>query len=252
MQQLIRTIVMKNTFTRFCRPAAAADSGLILHAEMRFRQVDLAKLPLLLCSIIVIWSLTSVNLPAQHVHGVVELGVVVEGSNVAVSMNAPLSDVIGFEHAAESDQQVDIIKQAAALLTDADAMFGLADSANCRLSSISVDGPDYIKQYLLTEDNHSDGDHHHGHDSHASEPTHDEHEDSSAHGHHHHDDGQHGEINANYQWTCGDTTGLQTLELRFNDGFASVETIDIQILTPAGAHVVKARAGTRSVSLTPP
>ena len=41
---------------------------------------------------------------AQHVHGVVQLGVVVEGDVVAVSLEAPLSDVVGFEHAPNNDE----------------------------------------------------------------------------------------------------------------------------------------------------
>ena len=78
---------------------------------------------------------------AQHVHGVIDLGVVVEGDKVAISMSAPLSDVVGFEHAPEGDEQRKAIEHIAAMLSDADAMFGLTESAGCRISEADVDGP---------------------------------------------------------------------------------------------------------------
>ena len=191
-----------------------------------------------------ICGLAPANAVAQHVHGIVELGVVVEGSIVAVSLSAPLSDVVGFEHAPESDEQLALVEQAAAMLSNADAMFGLADSANCRISGTSVDGPAYVEQHLA-EDHagspESHGDHRDTHDSHGSEADND-----------HHDSEQHEEINASYEWECGKVSALESLALRFTEGFAGVETIEIQILTSAGARVVTAEGRAASVSLSPP
>ena len=90
-----------------------------------------------------ICGLAPANVAAQHVHGVIELGIVVEGSTVAVSLHAPLSDVVGFEHAPENDEQLELVRQAAAMLSNADAMFGLADTASCTISGTSADGPAY-------------------------------------------------------------------------------------------------------------
>jgi len=223
---------------------------------------------------------------AQHVHGVIELGVVVEGNTVAVSLSAPLSDVVGFEHAPENDEQLELIREAAALLANADAMFGLADSASCTISDTSIDGPAYVRQHLAKDDVgqvQTHDDHDDEHDSHGSESDHDEHEEPAAHDHddhhdeheesaardhddhddhhdeheesaaHDHDDSeQHAEVNANYEWACGNASNLDSLALRFTEGFAGVETIEIQVLTSAGAHVITAEGRTSSVSLSPP
>ena len=201
---------------------------------------------------------------AQHVHGVIELGVVVEGSMVAVSLDAPLSDVVGFEHAPESDGQLERIRQAAAMLSNADAMFGLADSASCEISDTSVDGPAYVTQHFAEDDAgaaENDDDHHDTHDSHGSESEPDEHADSAVHEHDEHaesaiddhdDSEQHAEVSANYEWVCGNVSDLDSLELRFTEGFAGVETIEIQILTAAGAQVITAEGRTTSVSLSRP
>lgn len=200
-----------------------------------------------------ICGLAPASVPAQHVHGVVELGVVVEGSTLAVSLTAPLSDVVGFEHAPESDEQLERIQQAAAMLSNAAAMFGPADSANCRISDTSIDGPAYVLQHLAEDDAGlaaSDNDHGEPHDSHDIESAHDEHAESA--GHDHHDSEEHAEINANYQWVCGNVSDLDSLALRFTESFASVETIEIQILTSAGARLITAEGRAASVSLSPP
>ena len=93
-------------------------------------RMNRAILPPLLCGM-AICGLAPANVAAQHVHGVIELGIVVEGNMVAVSLHAPLSDVVGFEHAPENDEQLELVRQAAAMLSNPDAMFGLADSASC-------------------------------------------------------------------------------------------------------------------------
>ena len=43
------------------------------------------------------------------------------------------------------------IKKAATMLADPDAMFGLPDSAKCKVSDSSIDGPDYVKQHMEDE-----------------------------------------------------------------------------------------------------
>lgn len=195
----------------------------------------------LLSILIVIGGIVPVGAMAQHVHGVIELGIVLENDTIAVSLSAPLSDVVGFEHEPESDEQVSSIQQAAAILADANRMFGLAEAANCEVSDASVDGPAYVMQYIETgesEANAHDEDHHDGHESERSD-------------HDHHDEEEHSEVDANYAWTCGDVSELDSLALHFTGKFASVETIEIQILSPAGARVLTAEGRATSVSLAP-
>ena len=200
--------------------------------------------------------------PAQHVHGVVELGVVIEGGTVAMSLNAPLSDVVGFEHAPESDEQLDLIRQAAATLANADAMFGLPDSASCTISDTSIDGPAYVLEHLGDDDaGEVLSDHDHDEHDESADHDHDEHEESAAHDHDEHeetdehdhgDSEQHSEVNANYEWICANASNLDSFALRFTESFAGVETIEIQILTAAGAQVLTVEGRAPSVSLSQP
>lgn len=195
-----------------------------------------------------ILGLAPTTVVAQHVHGVIELGIVVEGDTVAVTMDAPLSDVIGFERAPENEEQEKMIEQAATLLSSADAMFGISESANCSVSATSIEGPAYITGQATADDDHDDhsDDHDHDHDhDHGHEHDHEHDGDHDEHG-------GHADIVANYEWTCGDASSIESLELKFADSFAGVETIEIQIITSSGAHVVTADRDTGSVSLSPP
>lgn len=256
--------MLKPSFAQFpaSSPASSRPSSCRSRADVKWS-------PSLLYALAIV-ALAPANALAQHVHGVIELGVVVEGDTVAVSLNAPLSDVVGFEHAPQSDEQVELVQRAAAVLSDPDAMFGLAAAASCRSSGVSVDGPAYLAADAEhtgatshDDDHHHDedsdhhdheesGDHDHGdehddHDDHHGDSDHHDHEDSGDHDHDHEE--QHAEVNASYEWTCDVVSNLDALELRFIDGFAGVEEIEVQILTSSGARVLTAGRDTESVSL---
>ena len=190
---------------------------------------------------LLIFGVAPASAVAQHVHGVIELGVVVEGDTVAVSLSAPLSDVVGFEHEPKNDDQEDMIQQAASVLSDPESMFGLTGSVNCEVSNTTIDGPDYVLQHLtqVAEAPASHADHHHDHHDH------DEHDGESAHE-------EHAEVVAAYEWKCGDAAALDALDLRFTERFANVETINVQILTAAGAQVLTVEGPVASISLSSP
>ncbi len=231
---------------------------------MRTRYSIMKILPALILAV----GIAPASAVAQHVHGVVELGIVVEDDTVAVSLSAPLSDVVGFEHEPKNDEQAKLIQQAATMLSDPEAMFGLAQSANCDFSDMAIDGPDYVLKHLAQADNaparHDD--HHddrHGHDDEHGKHDHDEHDhdkhdhdehdhDKHNHDEHDHDHEEHAEVNASYEWKCSDASGLDTLDLRFTEAFVGVETIKIQILTAAGAQVLTKEGRVGSVSLSSP
>ena len=205
---------------------------------------DRAAVARCVCAIALLGAASS-EVPAQHVHGVIELGVVVEVATVAVSLNAPLSDIVGFEHAPESDEQSAVVESAAVLFSNADDMFGLAAAAHCTVKNATLDAPAYISLVSGSEGaesaQHSDG-HDHDHDSHGDESVH----------HDHHGEEGHAGILANYEWECADVSALVGIELRFIEGFANVETIEIQVLTSAGAQVITAGRSDTSISLESP
>ncbi|MEM7707248.1 MAG: DUF2796 domain-containing protein [Pseudomonadota bacterium] len=92
--------------------------------------------------------MTAAPVAAQHVHGRIEVGVVVEGSVLAVSVQAPLGDIIGFEHEPRNTDQESTLSDAAKLLVDAGGMFAIPDAAGCTVKSISISGPDFVAEKL--------------------------------------------------------------------------------------------------------
>ena len=193
-------------------------------------------------TLILVVGLAPASAVAQHVHGVVELGIVVEGGTVAVSLSAPLSDVVGFEHEPRNDEQAKLVQQASTMLSDPEAMFGLAQSANCEFSDMVIDGPAYVVKHLPHAGDDPAG-HDHGHD---------EDQDKHDHDHDKHDHEEHAEVNASYEWNCSDASELDALDLRFTQSFVSVETIKIQILTAAGAQVLTEKGQVASIPLSSP
>ncbi len=182
---------------------------------------------------------------AQHVHGVIDLGVVLEGDSLAVSLHAPLSDVVGFERAAENDEEAQQLRAAAALLNDADRMFGLPEAAGCEIQDMNLEGPDYLLPDAHGEDHGAEHAHEDDHDEHQGDHNED-HSDGHSEGH------SHGDLDAQYVWQCTSSSAISALETRFIAGFANVETIKIQIITPAGVRVLEGDSQLDNIAISDP
>lgn len=89
---------------------------------------------------------------AAHVHGAVDLDVVVNGDEIAVSLAIPSADAVGFEHPPADPAQEARLAEALARLADPLTLFG-PDTA-CTVSAIEIDDHDF-------EPGHA----HHGHAS---------------------------------------------------------------------------------------
>jgi len=173
-----------------------------------------------------------------HVHGTSALSIAVEGTRIAMELDAPGADIVGFEHAAKSDADRAAIEAAIAALGDPLALFVLPAEAGCGLVSSEV--------ALLGDDAH-DHDHDHGED-HADEHGHDEdhahddhahdHDDDHAHSedHAHDDHGQHTEFRAEYMIDCGDMSAITEIAFPFFERFPNAREIDIEMVTEAGAQ----------------
>ncbi|KOO16977.1 zinc-binding protein, partial [Vibrio xuii] len=119
---------------------------------------------------------------SAHVHGVVEFNIAQDANELLMEITAPGADVVGFEHAPQTDEQKHQLEAAVTQLKDANSIFTLAASAGCKIEHKSV-------THTLGEDSHKGHDHHDdhkGHDHHDDHEHHDEHQ-----GHDHHDDHEH-------------------------------------------------------------
>ena len=72
---------------------------------------------------------------SSHEHGHVELRIAVEGSTLAIELEAPGENIVGFEHEAGTDEQKAAVDAAKARLADAAAIFTLPAEAGCTVRS---------------------------------------------------------------------------------------------------------------------
>jgi hypothetical protein len=152
-----------------------------------------------------------------HVHGHSSLAIAVEGSRVTMELHAPGMDILGFEHAPETDEQKTALEQAKAALADPLRLFVLPQAAGCRATEATVE--------LETEEHaHEEGAEHHEEAEHAEE----EHEGEE------HEAGGHAEFEAAYALDCKDPAELSSITFAFFDRFAGAQEIEVTLLTERG------------------
>ncbi len=171
-----------------------------------------------------------------HVHGTSTLTVAVEGNEVALALESPGMDIVGFEYAASTEADKAAVTAAIALLMQTDDIITLPAAAGCSVVSATADlATDDHDDHADEHDDH-DGDHAEDHDGdHADD--HDDHGADDA-GHDDHaaavEDG-HAEFAAAYTFACDDAAALTTIAFPFFDSFPNANEMSVQYVTDAGA-----------------
>ncbi len=183
-----------------------------------------------------------------HVHGEVELNIAQDGKELLIEITAPGADVVGFEHVAQTEEQLHKLKDAESKLTDASRVFSLSKSAGCTLTHQRVShtlGADDDHDH--DHDQHDDHDHeqHQGHDDHE---HHDDHEQAHE-GHEHHDEHQHGSFTVQYQYHCDQITELKQIDSHWFELFPNTQEMDVNLLTDSVQTATELRPGQARISL---
>ena len=69
-----------------------------------------------------------------HAHSVANLSVLVDGRTLEIEMRAPGANIVGFEHAAESDTDRAAVTKALKVLREDASIFAPANAAKCKIS----------------------------------------------------------------------------------------------------------------------
>ena len=149
-----------------------------------------------------------------HEHGHGALNIAIEGNQVAIELEAPGFDIVGFEYAAESDEDKALVEAGLATLSDPSKLFILPDSAGCSVTE--------AKAELHGEEEHHG--HDHGHEDHAEDAAED----------------THSEFHAEYVMSCADVTRVTRIELAYFSEFENAEELEVQLVTEAGAASLEA------------
>ncbi len=173
-----------------------------------------------------------------HEHGSGTLLIAIEGNRVAMELEAPGADIVGFEYAASTEEDRATVQTAIADLAGPLELFALPAAAGCTVTAANV--------ALIDEEDHHDHDGH-GHDDHAEaegkhdEHGHDEHADAEG-GHDEHDheaaeaEAEHTEFHVEYMFDCASPEAIETIEFAYFERFPNALELDVQLISDAGAR----------------
>ena len=150
----------------------------------------------------------------KHEHGVASLNVALDGQTLEIQLESPVMNLVGFEHAANSDADKAKVTAARKQLEQPQALFALPAEAKCSLKETELQSP------LFADAKHNEHEHEHEHE-------HDDHD--------HEGEAAHSDIEASYHFICAHAEALKTLELgSFFSTFPNTEKLEVQLIGPSG------------------
>jgi len=150
-----------------------------------------------------------------HVHGIGQMNVVLDGNSLAIELDTPAANLLGFEHAPRDAAEEAVLGQAVERLHQAEAVFTLPQAAGCEVETAEV------ASALL------------GHDEHG-------HLDTNAHegetGH------EHADMELSYQFRCARPEALEGVTVSLFALFPATEALEVQLITPHGQSAAELTA----------
>ena len=169
-----------------------------------------------------------------HNHGFGELNVAIEGQTVALELNSPAFNIVGFEHHPETNKDKATIKDAVSILNDGSKLFLFPTTAGCRLASVNI-GSTLIDRQQST---HKDHDSDHKDSKHDDHKDHDSDHKDSKHGDHNNRD-IHSEFQANYKFQCDVIEKVNTIQTMIFKYFPNTRQLDVKTILPNGQSAMK-------------
>ena len=153
-----------------------------------------------------------------HEHGVARLQVAIDGGQLAIELQSPLDNLVGFEHEPSTEAQRRALADAEARLRDFGALFVLPVAAGCMLSEVELESP-----------------WHAGHDE-----AHDHEQDHEcAHDH----EEAHGEMHVRYLLNCTRPEALTGMTVKLAEAFPRTARIRTETATPRGQNALTLTRG---------
>lgn len=160
--------------------------------------------------------------PHQHGHG--RLSIAVEGSTVAIELETPGMDVVGFEHPAESEADKKAVADAKAKLSDPLSVLGVPTAAGCSVKAAQVAFGEHSEHDEDHHDAKSAEGEHGGSEGRGDKADADGHKDD-------HDGHEHSEVRATYTLACKSPGALTGLSFRYFDMFPGAQELDVSVVT---------------------
>lgn len=148
-----------------------------------------------------------------HTHGGSEIGLVLDGKKVIAEFDTPLYNILGFEHAPDTQAQKRQVTKAEETLMLGGDLFSFNRRAGCRF--IAPETAIALFPTLSTDDEHA---HEDGHD----EETHD-----------HDEDETHKDLILHYEFICENPDKLENVSINLFEFFDELSDINVTYLGPS-------------------
>jgi len=140
--------------------------------------------------------------PGAHVHGAAALEVALDQGSLSITLDSPLDNLLGFEHAPRTDRQKQAAKALADTLRRGDVLFGLPAAAKCTLKDVQLQAP------VLGLGQGEAG-------------------------------GEHASLQADYLFACAAPAALNGIDVNLFDRFRGLHKLDARVAGPRGQSAVK-------------
>lgn len=157
----------------------------------------------------------------SHVHGVAQLDVVIEGAMLLASLKAPAANLVGFEHVADGEDQINQVYDLVGRMNLPETFWHLPEAAGCEAEEI------HVEHHLLEDEQEHDHDH-----------MHDDNHDSA-----------HSDVVVDYHYTCEHPEQLGQIRVNLFETYPSLQEIQVQLITPAGQQGLTLNAGQNMLRL---
>lgn len=159
-----------------------------------------------------------------HVHGVSEMTIAFESKTVEIEMISPAMNLVGFEHLAQSPEEIAIVEQALRILQTPDELFSFT-GGRCVLVSQKIDSDGMIET--------------------------NEHEDSHAHeSKHEHEKSEHNDVIASYRYRCEESHSLSSITVNLFDFFNGLHEINTMWITEAQQGAITLNVKQKQINFT--
>ncbi len=153
---------------------------------------------------------------SAHEHGSGSFNVAIEGQKVAMELEAPGADIVGFEHKARTKKQKAAVAAAKTKLKTLSNVVTLSDAAGCKLEKASIE--------IHIEGGDHDG-HKHGKKKSGHSHSHDKKKKEAK-------VESHSEFHAEYELTCSSPEKLLEIAFPYFNNFKGAEELDVNIVGP--------------------
>jgi hypothetical protein len=150
-----------------------------------------------------------------HKHGVGKINIAQEDKEIYIELESPAANIVGFEHAPDSEADHEALEKALTQLKNGTDLFLLPDAAGCRLVNADITTP--LQDHADDSSHREDGKH--AGEQHA-------HEDS-----HEHEGETHSDITATWQFSCAQPEKLDQIMVILFEVFPKTEHLQVQYIT---------------------